>query len=90
MIAAGHGVVQRLEESGVVMSAICFVTTRCRAIQATPVLSISDVLAWLWPETMALAWLFMALAHEILSQSHGTWLWPGPGPLVAQAIAWVM
>ena len=51
---------------------------------------ISDVLAWLWPETMALAWLFMALAHEILSQSHGTWLWPGPGLPVARAMARVM
>ena len=50
----------------------------------------SDVLAWLWLKTMALAWLFMALAHKIPSQSHGTWLWPGPGPPVARAMAWVM
>ena len=39
----------------------------------------SDVLAWLWLKIMALAWLFMALAHEIPSQSHGTWLWPAGG-----------
>ena len=50
----------------------------------------SDVLAWLWLKTMALAWLFVALAHEILSQSHGAWLWPGPGLPVAWAMARVM
>ena len=50
----------------------------------------SDVLAWLWLKIMALAWLFMALAHEIPSQSHGTWLWPGLGLPVARAMARVM
>lgn len=54
------------------------------------ILTPSDVLAWLWLRTMALAWLSMALALQILSQSHGGWLWPGLGLPVARAMAQVM
>ena len=36
MIAAGHCVIQRLEECRVIMRAVCFVTTRGQAIKTTP------------------------------------------------------
>ena len=36
MIAAGHCVIQRLEECRVIMGAVCFVTTRGQTIKMTP------------------------------------------------------
>ena len=36
MIAAGHCVIQRLEEHMVIMRAVCFVMTRGRTIKTTP------------------------------------------------------
>ena len=48
----------------------------------------SDVLAWLWPEAMALAWLFLALALLFSCQSQGTWLGPGLG--LAWLKPWLM
>ena len=39
----------------------------------------SDVLAWLWPEAMALAWLSLALASLFPGQGQTPWLWLGLG-----------
>ena len=40
VIAAGHCVVDRLQKSWIVMCSICFVTARCRAVEATSKFSV--------------------------------------------------
>ena len=55
---------------------------RKREMSFSPVID-SDLRAWLWPEAMALAWLFLALALKFLGQ--GQVVWPRPG----LSLAWL-
>jgi hypothetical protein len=48
----------------------------------------SDVLAWLWPQAIALAWLFLALASLFSGQSQAPWPWPGFGLAWLEPLAW--
>ncbi|KAJ7620670.1 PIN domain-like protein [Mycena rosella] len=48
-----------------------------RVNEEHPPLSASDSLAWLGPETMAQAWLHLAQASKIPSQSRSQGSWPG-------------